>query len=123
MNLHQRRKIMRRWKISKFATSFMGLRSEISSNDKLESRIEEVRSAMLDALFDALESDAQRSLLLIKLRGATEIQTLWYLRSDLVATISEYIGESEAMARVGILTDLFRGMVPAQQLLSARRRR
>ena len=114
---------MRRWKISKFATSFMGLRSEISSNDKLESRIEEVRSAMLDALFDALESDAQRSLLLIKLRGATEIQTLWYLRSDLVATISEYIGESEAMARVGILTDLFRGMVPAQQLLSARRRR
>ncbi len=123
MNLHQQREIMRRWKISKFATSFMGLRSDISSDDKLESRIEEVRSAMLDALFDALESDAQRSLLLIKLRGATEIQTLWYLRSDLVATISEYIGESEAMARVGILTDLFRGMVPAQQLLSARRRR
>ncbi len=123
MNLHQQREIMRRWKISKFATSFMGLRSDISSDDKLESRIEEVRSAMLDALFDALESDAQRSLLLIKLRGATEIQTLWYLRSDLVATISEYIGESEAMERVGILTDLFRGMVPAQQLLSARRRR
>jgi hypothetical protein len=114
---------MRRWKISKFATSFMGLKSDSSSDNEPENRIEEVRSAMLDELFDAMASDAQRSMLFIKLRGATEIQTLWYLRSDLMLALSEYRGESEAMARVGVVTKLFRGMVPAQQLLSAQRRR
>ena len=123
MNLHQQREIMRRWKISKFATSFMGLKSDSSSDNEPENRIEEVRSAMLDELFDAMASDAQRSMLFIKLRGATEIQTLWYLRSDLMLALSEYRGESEAMARVGVVTKLFRGMVPAQQLLSAQRRR
>lgn len=114
---------MQRWKNSKIAVHLMSLWSEAANERVLDSRMEAVRGAMLNELFDALDTRAQRTILFVKLKGACEIQTLWFLRSDLMLVLSEALGESEAKQRLDALTRLFKGMIPKPQIQSALRRR
>jgi hypothetical protein len=114
---------MQRWKNSKIASSLLNLLGDGPSARALDSRLEAVRGAMLDELFNALDTGAQRTILFVKLKGASEIQTLWYLRSDLMQVLSAHWGETEAMQRLDALTQHFKGMVPKPQLQSAQRRR
>jgi hypothetical protein len=114
---------MQSWKNSKFASSLRNLWSEAANEREMDSRLEAVRGAMLEELFNALDARAHRTILFVKLKGAAEIQTLWFLRSDLMQVLSEHLGESEAMQRLDGLTRLFHGIVPKPQLQSALRRR
>ncbi len=121
--VYRNRRCEMRWKDSRIATGLRTMLGDSSGERALESRLEAVRDAMLEELTRAMNTRARQSVLFVKLKGASEIQTLWFLRSDLMLVLSEHLGESEAMQRVDRLTQLFKGMVPKPQLHSAQRRR
>jgi hypothetical protein len=99
--------------ISKFTSSLMGLARESgSSNVDTENRVNEIRQAMLDCIFDCLPHTAAPPAILQKIQFATAIQTLWYLRVDLMALLSEHGSETLAKAKIAAITDMFRGLLP-----------
>lgn len=72
-------------------------------------QLELIRSAMLLCL----EADAaEASLLERKIRTAKDVQVLWYLRADLMATLAGQSSESAARAKMEHVTRLFQGMLP-----------
>ena len=80
------------------------------SDSTLQNRIEEIRLAMLDALGD--HGAGQFPLLLRRLRYAEDAQALWYLRGDLMASLSVMSGEADARRAMRSITDMFRGLLP-----------
>jgi hypothetical protein len=53
---------------------------------------------------------------------ADDIQSLWYLRSDVMHMLSAHCGETLAADKINALTALFRGHLPSAQFASSRRR-
>ena len=47
---------------------------------------------------------------------AADVQTLWYLRSDLLSILAEFCGEPAARKQVEVLTQMFCGLIPAHQM-------
>lgn len=78
--------------------------------EHLEAAIEHIRDAMLDVL--GVPGHASHPLLARRIRFATEIETLWYARNDLMAARSGQVGEAQAQQDVARLTRLFDGLVP-----------
>jgi hypothetical protein len=112
------------WKTpSRIASSLMGLRSDASTENAESARCSQLRSAMLDLVTEAVDGNAAQTTIYYKLQKASEVQSLWYLRSDLMMFLSEHIGESAAMTKLHRITALFEGAVPRQHMLSAQRRR
>lgn len=111
------------WKTSRIASSLMGLLSDLPSESDMDARCAQLRTAMLDVVFEAVDTQAPQTTIFLKLHNAPEVQTLWYLRSDLMMFLSDHIGESAAMKKLQGITALFEGAVPRQQMLSATRRR
>ncbi|MEI8029761.1 MAG: hypothetical protein WCH35_08285 [Comamonadaceae bacterium] len=107
--------------ISRFTTSLIGLIGEPASNIDFESRIEGIRQAMLDSMTEFLDGKATQSTIWDKVRYAPSIQTLWYLRIDLMAQLSAYCGESVAAATLSNITEKFRGVVPSNQMTKSNR--
>jgi hypothetical protein len=111
------------WKTSRIASGLMGLLGDSPSESDMDARCAQLRCAMLDAVLEAVDTEAPQTTLFLKLNNAPEVQTLWYLRSDLMMFLSAHIGESAAMKKLQDITALFEGAVPRQQMLSAKRRR
>jgi hypothetical protein len=101
----------------------MGLLGEPAGKPDSLARCAELRSAMLDLVFETVNAEAPYTAIFLKLHQAREVQTLWYLRSDLMMFLSEHVGEAEAMRKLQPVTALFDGAVPRQHMLSAQRRR
>jgi hypothetical protein len=101
-------------KRSKFASSliclFVELRLELSS----ARRIKAIRQVMLDSLF-ALGESRQAAQVIGKVLLASDIQTLWYLRSDVMTLLCSRLGESAAQTQISIVTAMFKGLLPAAQ--------
>jgi hypothetical protein len=112
------------WKTtSRIASSLMGLRDDASTQNAETARCSQLRAAMLDLVDEAVDTGAAQTLIYRKLTKASEVETLWYLRSDLMMFLSDHIGESAAMTKLHRITALFEGAVPRQHMLSAKRRR
>jgi hypothetical protein len=111
------------WKTSRIASSLMGLLGDAPAEPSADARFEQLRTAMLDVVFEAVDTEAPQTTIFLKLHKAPEVQTLWYLRSDLMMFLSEHMGESAAMKKLQDITALFEGAVPRQQIISAQRRR
>lgn len=73
--------------------------------------MERVRSHMLKLL----EGHASAGFYRVaeRIRYATEMEELWYLRQDLMAALSAVHGESAARSAVEPLQALFKGLLPA----------
>ncbi|MEJ7930120.1 hypothetical protein WG922_09050 [Ramlibacter sp. AN1015] len=80
------------------------------ADETLQAGTERIRAAMLALLGDRAELEVP--LLVRRLRHATEVQTLWYARSDLMAALAAQRGEARARQEVERLTPLFAGLVP-----------
>lgn len=80
------------------------------SESMLESSIEDIREAMLAAL--AADGARQFLQLTRRIRYASDIQGLWYLRGDLMAALAAMHGEVQARRQIQIISDLFQGMLP-----------
>jgi hypothetical protein len=100
----------------------MGLLRELEPETGSQPQVDCVRAAMLGCLADALPDQTNRPPVWAKINGAGDMQTLWYLRSDVMHLLSDHCGESVAASRLDSLTELFRGHLPAAQFSSARRR-
>jgi hypothetical protein len=87
-----------------FSTSYLSVNTENASG------LEDVRDAML-ALVAELGDDVAPQLTR-RMRYASDIQSLWYLRGDLMAVLANSIGEVAARQKIEGLTDMFREMLP-----------
>jgi hypothetical protein len=47
-----------------------------------------------------------------RIRYASDVQALWYLRGDLMAALAAMHGEGAARKQVATVTDMFRGLLP-----------
>jgi hypothetical protein len=100
------------WKFSRITTSLMGLLSESDADMKAQSRLEDIREAMLESMTEALEGRVVRPAVWGQVLYAQDIQMLWYLRSDLMAFLSDHYGETMAQQKMTDITREFRDLIP-----------
>jgi hypothetical protein len=113
---------MMRKAISRFTSSFAALLSDQTTVIDADSRIENIRTAMLDALSDAEHHPIPgASKVWGDIARAGDVQTLWYLRSDVLRALSDQHGERAARHQLDVMTELFRGIVPHNQMPVQRR--
>ncbi len=48
-------------------------------------------------------------------------QTLWYLRNDVLCVLCDFNGSQSGRDKLEAMTEMFRGLVPANQMPSRRR--
>jgi len=72
-------------------------------------RLEQVRHSMLESLGSERQAwqKLERRIVL-----AADLQSLWYLRSDLMAALASLNGECSAGQTLQRITDLFEGVLP-----------
>nr|WP_315204427.1 hypothetical protein [uncultured Albidiferax sp.] len=73
-------------------------------------QLEQVRSAMLECLEDVEGFDGP--LLRRRVAYAKDVQTLWFLRSDLMGVLASRAGEGAARAQMDKMAPLFQGLLP-----------
>ncbi len=95
----------------------MGLLDEatLTSEAAIEIRTEEIRQVMLNSMSKYMEEQAAPALW-NKVNQASSIQTLWYLRIDLLVFLSKHCGEESAREQLSTITDSFRGVIPRNQM-------
>lgn len=92
----------------------MGLFGDAAANQSAESRINEIRQAMLDCLAGVGDSH-QVTKLCGRVLYAQDIQSLWYLRADVMMLLAGPLGETAAKDRVSTITKMFNGLLPSGQ--------
>ncbi|MEI8028253.1 MAG: hypothetical protein WCH35_00560 [Comamonadaceae bacterium] len=83
--------------------------------------MEEIREEMLGSMSELLPEPATQSKVWDKVLYASSIQTLWYLRIDLMAILSAHCGETVAGKALSTITEMFQGVLPANQLSKSNR--
>jgi hypothetical protein len=84
------------------------------SDSIMQDGTEDIRESMLAALGDS--GSKQFPQVIRRIRYADDIQALWYLRGDLMASLASLYGEVAARQRVASITDQFRGLLPRGQM-------
>lgn len=100
--------------IANLTTSLMGLLGDSTPEASSKSRIAAIRQAMLDQFAD-LPNSPQVSRMRARIPYAPDLQTLWYLRADMMTLLAAALGESVATERLAAVTALFDGLLPAAQ--------
>ncbi len=90
--------------------SILGVESVRVDARKVQS-LEQLRAAMLASLGEVADGQPP-SILQIRLAHAKDIQTLWYLRADLMGVLASRDGETAARAQLDRVTLLFKGLLP-----------
>ncbi|MEI8155533.1 MAG: hypothetical protein WCH60_01610 [Burkholderiales bacterium] len=108
--------------LSRFTSTFAALLTDQSTIIDADGRTENIRNAMLRAL-STLEDHHQNDALKVwsDIVRADDIQALWYLRSDVLRLLADFGGESVARKKLDEISEMFRGMVPDNQMPTARR--
>lgn len=99
---------------SKFTTSLMGLLSESAPKPSAKARLDDIRQAMLNGL-DGVPVSHQLTKVSARILYAPDVQSLWYLRGDVMTLLAEALGESVASARLATISTLFVGLLPSAQ--------
>lgn len=92
----------------------MSLFGESAPDLNCESRIKNIRQAMLDCLAGLSESH-ETTRVWARVLYAADIQALWYLRSEVMTLLAGLLGEAVAHSQVANITNMFNGMMPAAQ--------
>lgn len=72
--------------------------------------IEDIRKAML-MLLDGTPVDGSPNIMR-RISYASEVQTLWFLRGDLMAVLANAHGEAVARQMIGEVSDMFGELLP-----------
>ena len=102
--------------ISRFTSSLMSQLGGWLSESDAESLTKDIRVAMVASMLEALKGQTTRPPVWNRVIYATSIQTLWYLRTDLMAFLSEQCGETQARDKLTAITEKFRGAMPREQM-------
>jgi hypothetical protein len=108
--------------LSRFTSTFASLLADQNTVIDADGRIETIRDAMhraLSTLDDHYESDVLK--VWSEVTRADDVQTLWYLRSDLLRVLADSHGESAGRGTLHDISELFRGLVPQNQMPTTRR--
>ena len=110
--------------ITRFASSFTALLTDQRPSVDAQEQLEVIRAAMLDEI---MELDDMHAVVYgsvwNSIDSARDIQSLWYLRSDLLKVISESYGEEVARKKLQEISEMFRGLVAKNQLAGNSRRK
>ncbi len=100
------------WLKSNLKSSIYGLLGNPApaSDSRIEMGTEDVRETMLELLEET--GAKQFPAVVRRIRYATDIQALWYLRGELMACLAAMHGERAAREQVASLTDMFKGLLP-----------
>jgi hypothetical protein len=96
-------------------------RLRLSLTDPEAARLEKIRAEMLQAL--EASGKAGRPQLADRIRFATDLESLWYLRTELLAAVTECAGAESAGRSLESITTQFIGFLPIATTHRARRRR
>jgi len=102
--------------ISRLTTTLMGFLDEWLSDPEIEELVTDIRQAMLDCMSVHLASEDIRPLIWNKVFYASSLQTLWYLRTDLMAFLCGHCGEILAREKLAAISEKFRSALPADQM-------
>lgn len=81
-----------------------------ATHSVLEDATEDVRESMLAALGASAPQNFPQ--IVRRIRYASDINSLWYLRGELMAILAGQFGEVEARNRVASITAQFKGLLP-----------
>ncbi len=101
--------------LARFASSFAGILSESNESD-VNGRTEDIRDAMQEAMSPFIGNKAAIPLIWKSIAVAPDIDSLWYLRSNLFATLAAHCGERSAQRTLATITEMFRGAIPDKQM-------
>jgi len=108
--------------LSSFTSSFSDLLHGQGPQNVPGGRQEEIRTAMLASLTDIESTQPHAfSKTLVTITQASDVQSLWDARSELLRLIADRDGEAAARKTLDGITEMFRGLVP-HNLLPSRRR-
>lgn len=102
--------------ISRFTSSLMSQLGGWLTETDAASLTTDIRVAMVSCMLEVLKDQPARPPVWNKVIYAASIQTLWYLRTDLMAFLSEHHGEALAREKVAEITEKFRGAMPREQM-------
>jgi hypothetical protein len=107
---------------SRFTSTLAALITDQNTIIDADGRTENIRDAMLRAL-STLEDHHHNDALKVwaDIVRADDIQTLWYLRSDMLRLLADFHGEPVARRKLDEISEMFRGMVHDNQMPTARR--
>ncbi|GAC1542822.1 MAG: hypothetical protein NVS2B4_21500 [Ramlibacter sp.] len=89
--------------------------------DPESARLEKIRAEMLAALQAGSENSFD--LLADRIRFATDLESLWYLRSDLLTAVTQGAGAAAAQQALQGITSRFIGVLPVARSARTRRRK
>lgn len=98
------------WLASSLAVRLQGLRGRWRPIPVTETRIEQIREAMLAALDES--GDGKSLGLKTRIRHAGDTQRMWDLRSELMKALASDQGEARAGEKLLLITEMFRDMLP-----------
>lgn len=105
--------------LQSLASRLQRLRLSLADPDAM--RLEKIRAAMLQAL-DAC-GDTRPPQLTDRIRFATDLESLWYLRAELLAAVTACVGAESAAKRLQAITAQFIGVLPVASTTRTNRRR
>lgn len=113
--------LMVRKRLSKFVTTFAGLLGAAETSLDATGQLEDIRHAMLASMSDVPAGTLGLEKTWGAIARAGAAQSLWYLRSDLLALLAAHRGEVAARTDLENITQMFRGAVPESLLKSGRK--
>jgi hypothetical protein len=111
------------WKFSQFTSGVLNAFKEIDVLGTHQSSVDDIRQEMFAHMVSIIGEQANKTTLWRSIDAARDAQTLWYLRSDLMAFLSVQKGEPFAKEQLRAITKNFKGQVPNAQFESAMRAR
>lgn len=94
--------------LSRFTSSFAAL---LGSEQTAGGSVEDIRTAMVYQV-SVIGNSVDCTAICTEIAMAGDIQTLWYLRSNLVNVLAERFGEKIAREKVNRITEMFHGLIP-----------
>ena len=107
--------------LSKFTSTFAALLGDSTVLDA-DGRLEDIRNAMFEALMPHIGGQTEMPTVWTGVARAVDVQTLWYLRSDLLGFLADHSSEAAANHAIAAITEMFRGVIPDTLMPRARRR-
>lgn len=109
-----------RKRISQFSSSLAALLNKQTSTGN-EGQVSSIRQAMLQSVQECAGDEVAESLdFWADVERAYDIQTLWYLRNDMMRVLAQFSGEGIARKKLDVITEMFRGLVHQSQLQKPR---
>ena len=96
-------------------------RLRLSLTDPEATRLEKIRGEMLQGL--AVCGETAHPLLADRIRFATDLESLWYLRTELLAAMTQAVGAEDAGRRLASITTQFIGVLPLATTTRTHRRK